>query len=187
MKITASYIVNINTSISRAIKLLQDNEIKILSVTDKKRVLLGTITDGDIRRGLIKGITINDCCSKIMNKRPCFALRNELDKINKLLKVKKILKNTNIAVIEDAAQSFGSQIRGEKSCSFGNISTTSFFPAKPLGCYGDGGAIFTDSDEYNKIIRSLAVHGKGADICSPRPQWGRENNLLLYDYWTDSA
>ena len=90
MKITASYIVNINTSISRAIKLLQDNEIKILSVTDKKRVLLGTITDGDIRRGLIKGITINDCCSKIMNKRPCFALRNELDKINKLLKVKKI-------------------------------------------------------------------------------------------------
>ena len=77
MKITASYIVNINTSISRAIKLLQDNEIKILSVTDKKRVLLGTITDGDIRRGLIKGITINDCCSKIMNKRPCFALRNE--------------------------------------------------------------------------------------------------------------
>ena len=67
MKITASYIVNINTSISRAIKLLQDNEIKILSVTDKKRVLLGTITDGDIRRGLIKGITIIDCCSKIMN------------------------------------------------------------------------------------------------------------------------
>ena len=85
MKITASYIVNINTSISRAIKLLQDNEIKILSVTDKKRILLGTITDGDIRRGLIKGITINDCCSKIMNKRPCFALRNELDKINYLL------------------------------------------------------------------------------------------------------
>ena len=72
MKITASYIVNTNTSISRAIKLLQDNEIKILSVTDKKRVLLGTITDGDIRRGLEKvgHSLLNEKASFIMSKGP---------------------------------------------------------------------------------------------------------------------
>ena len=66
-----------------------------------------------------------------------------------------------LALIEDAAQSFGAEYHGKKACAFGRIATTSFFPAKPLGCYGDGGAVFTDDDAVNDLIRSLCVHGKG--------------------------
>ncbi|MST96848.1 DegT/DnrJ/EryC1/StrS family aminotransferase [Victivallaceae bacterium BBE-744-WT-12] len=66
-------------------------------------------------------------------------------------------------LLEDAAQSFGAQRGGRRSCSFGLASTTSFFPAKPLGCYGDGGMIFTDDDELAVLCRSVAVHGKGRD------------------------
>lgn len=74
----------------------------------------------------------------------------------------KIAQKYNLKVIEDSAQGFGGSINGKKACSFGDISTTSFFPAKPLGCYGDGGAIFTDDEEiYNKIL-SIRVHGKGS-------------------------
>ncbi len=69
----------------------------------------------------------------------------------------------HIPLIEDGAQGFGGSIRGRKACSFGDISTTSFFPAKPLGCYGDGGALFTDDDNYADLLRSLRVHGKGSD------------------------
>ena len=63
----------------------------------------------------------------------------------------------------DAAQSFGSTYKGRPVGTFGLATTTSFFPAKPLGCYGDGGAIFTDDDELAAILRSLRVHGQGAD------------------------
>ena len=49
------------------------------------------------------------------------------------------------------------------SCSYGDISCTSFFPAKPLGCYGDGGAVFTDNDKYSEILKSIRVHGQGVD------------------------
>lgn len=74
----------------------------------------------------------------------------------------KIAEKYNLYVIEDGAQGFGGQINGKRACSFGDISTTSFFPAKPLGCYGDGGAVFTDDEEmYNKIL-SIRVHGKGS-------------------------
>lgn len=66
-----------------------------------------------------------------------------------------------LALVEDAAQSFGASCHGRRCGSFGKIATTSFFPAKPLGCYGDGGAIFTDDDELDKLCRSLCVHGKG--------------------------
>ena len=71
-------------------------------------------------------------------------------------------KEHGLLVLEDGAQGFGGAINGRRSCSFGGISTTSFFPAKPLGCYGDGGAIFTDNDEWAALIRSYAVHGKGS-------------------------
>lgn len=64
--------------------------------------------------------------------------------------------------IEDGAQGFGGKINDKVACSFGDIATTSFFPAKPLGCYGDGGAIFTDNDEYTEMMNSLRVHGKGS-------------------------
>lgn len=63
----------------------------------------------------------------------------------------------------DAAQSFGADYKGRKVGAIGEFSTTSFFPAKPLGCYGDGGAVFTESDEMIEIMRSLRIHGQGAD------------------------
>jgi len=69
----------------------------------------------------------------------------------------------DIVLIADSAQGFGGRYKGRAAGSIGRFATTSFFPAKPLGCYGDGGAIFTDSEEYLAIIRSLHVHGKGAD------------------------
>lgn len=68
----------------------------------------------------------------------------------------------NLLILEDGAQGFGGSFNGKMACSFGDISTTSFFPAKPLGCYGDGGAVFTDNDEWAEIINSLKVHGKGS-------------------------
>lgn len=72
-----------------------------------------------------------------------------------------ICEKYGLILIEDAAQSFGASYKGKKCCAFGEIATTSFFPAKPLGCYGDGGAIFVDDDEKAALIRSICVHGKG--------------------------
>jgi UDP-2-acetamido-2-deoxy-ribo-hexuluronate aminotransferase len=66
-------------------------------------------------------------------------------------------------VIEDAAQSFGAEYHGSKSCSLAEIAATSFFPAKPLGCYGDAGMVFTNSDELAGMMESIRVHGKGSD------------------------
>lgn len=77
--------------------------------------------------------------------------------------IKPICKKYNLLLLEDGAQGFGGQINGKLACSFGDISTTSFFPAKPLGCYGDGGAIFTDNDEWHVLLKSYAVHGKAGD------------------------
>lgn len=77
--------------------------------------------------------------------------------------IEKLAKKYNLKLIEDAAQGFGGSINGKMAGSFGDIATTSFFPAKPLGCYGDGGAIFTNNDEYAKLLKSLRVHGKGTD------------------------
>ena len=73
-----------------------------------------------------------------------------------------ICRKYGLLLLEDGAQGFGGSINGRKACSFGDISTTSFFPAKPLGCYGDGGAVFTDNDQWAAAVRSLAVHGKNA-------------------------
>lgn len=78
-------------------------------------------------------------------------------------RIKEIAGKYGLLLLEDGAQGFGGSLDGRMACSFGDISTTSFFPAKPLGCYGDGGAVFTDSDEWADVIRSLAVHGKGRD------------------------
>lgn len=66
-------------------------------------------------------------------------------------------------VLEDAAQGFGGRIGDEKACTFGDIATTSFFPAKPVGCYGDGGAVFTNNDEWAALMESYHIHGKGSD------------------------
>ena len=66
----------------------------------------------------------------------------------------------NLPVIEDAAQSFGATYKGRKSCNLSTVACTSFFPSKPLGCYGDGGAIFTNDAELAKVIRQIARHGQ---------------------------
>lgn len=66
----------------------------------------------------------------------------------------------NIPVIEDAAQSFGATYKGKKSCNLTTVACTSFFPSKPLGCYGDGGAIFTNDDELALVMRQIARHGQ---------------------------
>ncbi|MCI9480646.1 MAG: DegT/DnrJ/EryC1/StrS family aminotransferase [Lachnospiraceae bacterium] len=77
--------------------------------------------------------------------------------------IQKIADRYGLLILEDGAQGFGGRIGTQKACSFGDISTTSFFPAKPLGCYGDGGAIFTNNDEWAELLKSYRVHGKGAD------------------------
>lgn len=77
--------------------------------------------------------------------------------------IKAIATKYDLFILEDGAQGFGGSIGGKKACSFGDISTTSFFPAKPLGCYGDGGAVFTDNDEWATLMASYRVHGKGVD------------------------
>lgn len=77
--------------------------------------------------------------------------------------VRKVTDKYDLLLLEDAAQGFGGKIGEKRSGSFGDIATTSFFPAKPLGCYGDGGAIFTDNDEWAMLLRSYCVHGKGSD------------------------
>jgi len=71
-----------------------------------------------------------------------------------------VAEKYGLKVLEDAAQGFGGSIRGKRACSFGDMSATSFFPAKPLGCYGDGGAIFTDDDDVDARLRSLRAQGK---------------------------
>ena len=76
--------------------------------------------------------------------------------------IRKVCNAHDLLLLEDGAQGFGGSIDDKLACSFGDVSTTSFFPAKPLGCYGDGGAVFTDSDEWADTIRSYAVHGKGS-------------------------
>ena len=81
----------------------------------------------------------------------------------RLDEIKKITSDYGMFLLEDGAQGFGGELNGKKACSFGDISTTSFFPAKPLGCYGDGGAVFTDNDDWAELVRSFRVHGKGKD------------------------
>ena len=80
----------------------------------------------------------------------------DVDEINS------IAHENGMKVVEDGAQGFGGQYKGRRACSLGDIATTSFFPAKPLGCYGDGGAVFTNSKEEYDLLKSLTVHGKGS-------------------------
>ena len=77
--------------------------------------------------------------------------------------IRQVADKYGLYVLEDGAQGFGGRINGKEACSFGDITTTSFFPAKPVGCYGDGGAIFTDNDEWAALMESYHIHGKGSD------------------------
>ena len=96
-------------------------------------------------------------CPKVIVTVDLFGLPADYNKI------KEIAQKYSLKILEDGAQGFGGEYFKKKACGFGDISTTSFFPAKPLGCYGDGGAIFTDNEEYASLIRSICVHGKGMD------------------------
>ena len=78
-------------------------------------------------------------------------------------RIEAIAKKHGMRVLEDAAQGYGGQIGSRHACSFGAAATTSFFPAKPLGCYGDGGAIFVDSAEEDALLRSLRANGRGVE------------------------
>ena len=77
-------------------------------------------------------------------------------------RIREIADRYGLLILEDGAQGFGGECDGLRACSFGDIATTSFFPAKPLGCYGDGGAVFTDNDEWADLIASYRFHGKGS-------------------------
>jgi UDP-2-acetamido-2-deoxy-ribo-hexuluronate aminotransferase len=79
-----------------------------------------------------------------------------------------IAKKHNLPVIEDGAQSFGASYKGRTSCGLSDIGSTSFFPSKPLGCYGDGGALFTNDDALAKVFREIRVHGQDRRYHHPR-------------------
>jgi len=85
-----------------------------------------------------------------------FGLPADYDAINS------VARQHGLFVIEDAAQSFGAQYKGKRACSLADIGCTSFFPAKPLGCYGDGGMCFTNDRSLDEVMRSLSVHGQGS-------------------------
>lgn len=76
--------------------------------------------------------------------------------------IQKIADKYNLKILEDGAQGFGGMIENKRACSFGDAAITSFFPAKPLGCYGDGGAVFTNDDNTANLIKSIRFHGKGS-------------------------
>ena len=97
----------------------------------------------------------------------------DMDEINAIA-----ARHGNIPVIEDAAQSFGADYKGKKSCNLGTFGCTSFFPSKPLGCYGDGGAIFTDDDALAQACREIRVHGQSARYTHTRVGVGGRMDTL---------
>lgn len=120
-----------------------DKESFNIDPKDLERAIIETLTEGRLTPKVIVGVDL-------------FGQPAQWQQISE------IAKRYGLLTLEDGAQGFGGCIDGRKVCSFGDISTTSFFPAKPLGCYGDGGAIFTDNDEWAELLRSYRVHGKGS-------------------------
>ena len=101
---------------------------------------------------------VNKLESKITEKTKAIIVVSLYGQMADFDKINKIANKYNIPVIEDGAQSFGALYKGKRSCSVTTIGTTSFFPSKPLGCYGDGGACFTNNKELEKI-RAIKSHG----------------------------
>lgn len=98
--------------------------------------------------------------SKITSKTKAIIPVSLYGQMADMERVMEIAVKHNLTVIEDAAQSFGAEMRGKKSCSVATISTTSFFPAKPLGCYGDGGALFTNDESIATKLQQIRNHGQ---------------------------
>lgn len=113
------------------------------------------ISTSDLERAIIQTLAEDKLSPKVIVAVDLFGLPANYPAI------RQIADKYHLLILEDGAQGFGGNINGQRACSFGDISTTSFFPAKPLGCYGDGGAVFTDNDEWAALIESYRVHGKG--------------------------
>lgn len=96
---------------------------------------------------------------KITEKTKAIIIVNIYGQIGQVREVMEIAKRHNVKVIEDGAQSFGATINGKQSGTFADVGTTSFFPSKPLGCYGDGGACFTDNEELGSLMRAIKNNG----------------------------
>ena len=111
----------------------------------------------DLERAIKKTLEEGKLIPKVIVAVDLFGLPADYSRI------REIADRYGLLILEDGAQGFGGSINGRKACSFGDIATTSFFPAKPLGCYGDGGAVFTDNDEWAALVASYRVHGKGSD------------------------
>lgn len=113
------------------------------------------ISTSDLERAIIQTLAEDKLSPKVIVTVDLFGLPANYPSI------RQIADKYHLLILEDGAQGFGGNINGQRACSFGDISTTSFFPAKPLGCYGDGGAVFTGNDEWAALIESYRVHGKG--------------------------
>ena len=98
--------------------------------------------------------------AKITNKTKAIMPVSLYGQVADMDEINVIAEKHNLPVIEDAAQSFGAEYKGNKSCNLSTIGCTSFFPSKPLGCYGDGGAIFTNDDNLANACREIRVHGQ---------------------------
>ncbi len=111
----------------------------------------------DLERKIEQTLKVGKLTPRVIIAVDLFGLPADFDKI------RKVADRYRLFVLEDGAQGFGGRIGERKACTFGDISTTSFFPAKPVGGYGDGGAVFTDNDEWAALMDSYHIHGKGSD------------------------
>ena len=111
----------------------------------------------DLKKAIQEVIELGELRPRVIIPVDLFGLPADYDSIEL------IAKEFDLLVMEDGAQGFGGTLNDRKACSFGHAATTSFFPAKPLGCYGDGGAIFTNDTILADKLKSLRVHGKGND------------------------
>lgn len=139
-----TYFATINSAMLRgAVPVLVDIDDRTFNICPKslEDCIQKTITDGKLKPKAIITVDLFGLCADYTQ-------------------IEQIAKKYNLYVIEDAAQGFGGSINGQRACSFGDLATTSFFPAKPLGCYGDGGAIFTNHSEYAKKIISMRAQGR---------------------------
>jgi UDP-2-acetamido-2-deoxy-ribo-hexuluronate aminotransferase len=105
-------------------------------------------------------VDVNDIEARITDRTRAIVPVSLYGQCADMSSINAIANRHGLTVIEDAAQSFGAMQKGEKSCSLSRIACTSFFPSKPLGCYGDGGAIFTDDDALAMTLRQIARHGQ---------------------------
>lgn len=115
-----------------------------------------TMDCGKLEKAIVKTLEEGKLTPRVIIPVDLFGQSADYEELHR------IAHKYHLKILEDGAQGFGGSLNDRKNCSFGNISTTSFFPAKPLGCYGDGGAVFTDDDETAALLRSYRVHGKGS-------------------------